>query len=153
MTPSVTRIISPWVDFSKITPATLQGAAERGTLIHSACTSIALGIGWFPITNEGRAVVGYVNSFRRWFETVVAEVIFTERELAFRIHRTPGYAGEHKDKRNLACGPQKPACQVEKLASPVGSICPSLRAGRVQTRQNRIVTASPGRESAENGLV
>jgi hypothetical protein len=82
MTPSVTRIISPWVDFSKITPATLQGAAERGTLIHSACTSIALGIGWFPITNEGRAVVGYVNSFRRWFETVVAEVIFTERELA-----------------------------------------------------------------------
>lgn len=82
MTPSVTRIIAPWVDFSKITQATLQAAAERGTRIHEACAAIVLDIGWRPLTSEAREIAGYVKSFERWFEAVVAEVVFTERELA-----------------------------------------------------------------------
>jgi len=79
--PSVTRVIGPWVDWSHVSEERLALAAERGTLIHDACASIAVGIGWFPVSIEGRAVVGYVQSFRRWFEAVVDEVVFTEREL------------------------------------------------------------------------
>lgn len=80
--PSVTRIIAPWVDWSHVSPERLALAAERGTLIHDACRAVALDIGWFPITAEGREITGYVQSFRRWFEAVVREVIFTERELS-----------------------------------------------------------------------
>lgn len=82
MKPSVTRIIAPWVKWDHIPEERLAMAAERGTLIHSACTAISLDIGWFPMTNEIRAVIGYVDSFRMWFDAVVAEVIFTERELS-----------------------------------------------------------------------
>jgi hypothetical protein len=78
---SVTQIIAPWVKWDHIPEERLAMAAERGTDIHDACHAIALGIGWFPITNEGRAVAGYVDSFRLWFESVVYDVLFTEREL------------------------------------------------------------------------
>jgi len=79
--PSVTRIIAPWVDWSHVPEERLALAAARGTLVHEACAAVALGIGWFPITDEGRAIVGYVDSFRIWFEAVVKECFFTEREL------------------------------------------------------------------------
>lgn len=81
MTPSVTRIIAPWVKFDHVPQDRLRAAAERGTRIHAACRSIAEGIGFFPMSEDDRAIAGYVQSFRRWLQIVVKEVIFTEGEL------------------------------------------------------------------------
>lgn len=78
---TVTRIIAPWVKFDHVPEARLAMAAERGTLIHSACSSIAEGVGWFPLDDSGRGVIGYVDSFRKWFDAIVEKVLFTEREL------------------------------------------------------------------------
>lgn len=79
--PTVTGIIAPWTNFDHVPPDRLAAAAERGTLVHSACSSIADGIGWFPLDKESRAIAGYVDSFRLWFDAVVNEVLCTEWEL------------------------------------------------------------------------
>jgi len=81
LTPSVTRVIAPWTKFDHVPEDVLTRAAERGTRVHEACRAIAEGIGFFPMSEEDRAIAGYVQSFRLWFEAVVKECIFTELEL------------------------------------------------------------------------
>ncbi len=39
--PSVTEVLQPWSDFSRIPPAVLEAAASRGTAAHQACEAIA----------------------------------------------------------------------------------------------------------------
>jgi hypothetical protein len=89
--PSVTQVLQLYADFSAVKPDVLQAAAERGTIVHDACFGIVLGLPFTPITAEGRAVVGYVNSFRRWFDAVVDDVIFRERRIIDNEH---GFHGE-----------------------------------------------------------
>ena len=112
MTPTVTRIIAPWVSWDHVTKERLAKAAERGTLIHSACSSIAGGVGWFPLSGEGQAVVGYVDSFRLWFDTVVDSVFFVEWEL--KDHRF-GFVG-HPD---ILCFSKNHETLLVDLKSPV----------------------------------
>lgn len=76
--PSVTEILSPYSDYSHIPPAVLAKAAERGTLVHSYCEAISKSE-WMPNPREDLA--GYVQSFQRWFNMFVDEVIMSEEEL------------------------------------------------------------------------
>ena len=78
MTPSVTQVVAPWSDFSRIRPDVLVAAAERGTEVHRLCEMIARGE-WFPPPPP--EIDGYVESFRRWFDLSVASVICTEERL------------------------------------------------------------------------
>jgi hypothetical protein len=89
--PTVTEVIGPWVDFSKIPPDTLQAASERGTEVHDACAMIAHGIPWFPITNQTRAIAGYVESYKKWFERIVASTVLLEKRMFSEAH---GYCGQ-----------------------------------------------------------
>ncbi len=75
--PSVTRVLSPFADFSGIRPEVLAHAAERGTKVHQACAAIVQGL-WVPDLDE--EVAGYVESFKLWFP-VVEEVVLSEEEL------------------------------------------------------------------------
>jgi len=77
MTPSVTQVLSPWSDFSRISEDVLARAAERGTQVHRICAAIALGL-WVP--NIPPECAGYVLSFQAWL-TVVQDVIFCEERL------------------------------------------------------------------------
>ena len=78
-TPSVTQAISPWVDWSKVPPHLLQTAAERGTNVHDICLMrIARGLFVSGIPSE---CAGYVESYQRWFDLMVDEVIFVEERL------------------------------------------------------------------------
>jgi hypothetical protein len=85
--PSVTQVISPWVDFSMIPAGTLQAAADRGTAIHDHCAKIAMGV--FVIVPPEHQ--GYVTSFQRWFDAMVQEVILAEERLT---DITFGYHGQ-----------------------------------------------------------
>lgn len=87
--PSVTEILQPYADFSKVPPAVLEAAAERGTAVHAACAAYALGL-WAPVPDELR---GYFESFRAWFDGYVVEVLAVEEEIR---HPKLGYIG-HPD--------------------------------------------------------
>jgi hypothetical protein len=78
MTPSVTRIIDPWVDLSKIPPDTLQAAADRGTAVHDLCLNF-YAKGFF--TFAPKPLEGYYHSFIAWFDLMVKEVVLVEQRL------------------------------------------------------------------------
>lgn len=85
--PTVTEVIEPWVDFSRIPAAKLQAAQERGTAVHEVCTLYARGI-WPAVAPE---YAGYFDSFRRWYDKVVDELILAEERLFSEAH---GYCGQ-----------------------------------------------------------
>ncbi len=84
---TTTRILQPWNDFSKVDPETLDMASERGTMVHTLCTSYA----------DGRPIIprpdlkGYMMSFKRWFDHFVDTVIFTELRIE---HPSYDYSGQ-----------------------------------------------------------
>jgi len=86
--PRVTTVISPWTNFSKIPDATLQAAADRGILVHHKCARIAQGE---FVMNINEDIRGYVESFSRWFDSQVSDVILTEERLE---DVTWGYTGQ-----------------------------------------------------------
>lgn len=76
--PRVTEIISPWSDFSDIPEATLQYAADRGSRVHEYCARIARGEFVMSVDAD---CAPYVDSFRRWFDSQVLEVLLVEERL------------------------------------------------------------------------
>jgi hypothetical protein len=78
MFPTVTQILRPWQDFSGIPPEVLARAAERGSMVHRACSAMIQGL-WFNEALED--CYGYVESFTNWVATVNPEVIAAEIEL------------------------------------------------------------------------
>jgi len=58
----VTSILAPFAGLSRISPAVLENAANRGTRVHVAIDSIINGIG-FDLDEE---IAGYVESFEKW---------------------------------------------------------------------------------------
>lgn len=88
MTPSVTQILAPFSDFSRVRPAVLEAAAERGTAVHRLCAGVAQRL-FIQIPPE---LAGYVASFKAWWP-VVGELIACETE--YRDDRL-GYFG-HPD--------------------------------------------------------
>ncbi len=85
--PSVTAVINPWTDFSKIPPAVLQHASERGTEVHSICTRFACGE--FVVASP--ECQPYLDSFTQWFDLMVDKVLLCEVRLA---HEGWGYHGQ-----------------------------------------------------------
>ena len=86
--PSVTEVLSPWADFSRIRPDVLEAAADRGTQVHDICAMIAQGL-YFPESDIPENCAGYIKSFRRWIDFVVDDVILVEARLvddAFLYH-------------------------------------------------------------------
>lgn len=87
--PTVTQVLAPFCDFSRIPEAVLAHAAERGTIVHHACACRLLGL-WHPPVPEEAA--GYVRSFELWAHAV-KDVVLVEGELSDPVK---GYAG-HPD--------------------------------------------------------
>lgn len=75
---SVTEVLQPWADFSRIPPEVLANAALRGTAVHDVCATIARGL---PVLNTPDEIVGRVISFQRWFDLMVDEVLLVEERL------------------------------------------------------------------------
>lgn len=88
--PSVTEILSPFVDFSMIKPSVLKKASERGVRVHAACSAYSQGL-WVAPLNEDE--IRYFFSFKIWFNTLVDSVELSEPELESKKY---GYCG-HPD--------------------------------------------------------
>ena len=85
---SVTEILKPWSDFSRIPPAVLEAASVRGTAVHDICATIARAL---PVMSVPVECSGYVASFHRWFDLIVDEVLLVETRL---VDTALGYHGE-----------------------------------------------------------
>lgn len=86
--PSVTQVLGIYQDFSGVPAHRLAYAADRGTRVHSACAAIALGA-FMPALDID--IEGYVESFRKWFESSVESICAVERRL---VHPRLGYHGQ-----------------------------------------------------------
>ena len=87
--PSVTEILSPWTDFSRIPEAVLQHAADRGTAVHEMCARPARGEYVIDVNPE---TAGYTASFMMWWDRCAAEALLIEERLideAFGFHGQP----------------------------------------------------------------
>lgn len=71
----VTEILSCYADFGDVRPEILAAAAERGSKVHAACTAYARGL-FVPRLDQ--ELIGYFDSFQRWFDGAVESVVFTE---------------------------------------------------------------------------
>lgn len=88
MFPSVTQVLSPFGDFSRVSPAVLEAAAERGIAVHRLCVGVARRL----FVHVPPELSGYVASFKTWWP-VVEELISAEEEM---IEPRLGYVG-HPD--------------------------------------------------------
>jgi hypothetical protein len=77
--PSVTEILEPWVDFSMVKPEVLRAAQIRGNVVHDVCAGYAK----FGFTAKAvpQRYRGYFDSFRRWFDEEVEEVLAAEERI------------------------------------------------------------------------
>ena len=77
---SVTQALSPYSDFSRVPPATLEAACERGSTLHRAFALHATGL-WVP--ELAVDYQGYFDSFCNWFDLAVEETLAVEEEMVF----------------------------------------------------------------------
>ena len=90
--PSVTTVLHPYSDFSKIPPSVLQNAADQGEIVHSLLARHLLGLAIFP-DEITPAVLGHFNSGRRWADKYLLRAVLVEGEL---VDEVQGYVG-HPD--------------------------------------------------------
>ena len=65
----------------------LRFACYRGSMVHVACANYAMGI--FPVIDA--AFLGYLESFKAWFDKYVDRVFFVEKRF---VNKILGYSGQ-----------------------------------------------------------
>jgi hypothetical protein len=87
--PSVTQVLSPWVDYSRVPPELLEAAGKRGRLVHRCCAAHLMNL-WTAVPD---GLEGYFRSFLAFSREHIAEVVLVEAALD---HPTLLYQG-HPD--------------------------------------------------------
>lgn len=91
--PSVTQVLKPLYDFSRIDPAMLQAKAALGTAVHRACELLD-NDDLDEESEDGQAallpIAGYLAGYKKFKAEKKPYVIFNERQLHHPVHR---YAG------------------------------------------------------------
>lgn len=86
--PSVTQVLAPLYDFSRIPPDVLESARIFGQHVHEACDLFDRGqLDWL---NLSPALVPYVEAWRKFIDDSGAIVIASEMRV---VHEQLGYAG------------------------------------------------------------
>lgn len=85
---SVTEVLGPYQDFSKIDPVTLEAAKDRGVRIHAAAASKFEGV--YQVQRLEPGDEGYLQSLETWVEEMVERIVDVEPEL---VDPNLGYIG------------------------------------------------------------
>jgi hypothetical protein len=110
--PSVTEVLGVFTDFTRINPAVLAHACERGIRVHSAIAGHLQGLWTPPLDAEAQP---YFDSFRKWADIMVESVVFVENE---GICDCYGYMG-HYDAALVLKGDDSRALSVLDWKTPV----------------------------------
>ena len=120
---SVTKVLSPFADFSMVPPQRLAMAAERGTQVHAACAAYAKG---FPVITFDDAAL-YFESFRNWFDCYVKRALYVEAEFSdpctYRIAGHPELICEMIDGRIVVVDYKTPAAESKLWRAQIAAYC------------------------------
>ena len=83
----VTEILAPYKTFAGVDDDVLEFAARRGTLVHYFCEMHALNM---LIEKPPKDVKGYIESYKKWFDEYVEDVLFTEVRMNHSFYRISG---------------------------------------------------------------
>lgn len=83
----VTELLSPYSGLQGIDPIVLQKAADRGQRVHNYCELYAQSL---LIDQPDAECQGYVESFKRWFDSTVDKVISLEQRLYHHGYKVTG---------------------------------------------------------------
>jgi hypothetical protein len=86
--PRVTKILEKYFEAAGIPEDTLAAAQDRGIAVHAANAAYALGF-WSSVPEQYQ---GFFDSFKRWFDVYVQEVISVEMELVHDVWQYQGHA-------------------------------------------------------------
>ncbi len=86
--PSVTEVLGIFTDWSMVPADVMQRAQIRGQVAHLACGAYAKGI-WMPALPE--RFHGYFESYKKWHDAHVIQVLAVETRLINTVH---GYCGK-----------------------------------------------------------
>lgn len=82
--PSVTDVISPYIETRWFT----QECRDRGSSVHAACEAHLLGLYFLPLEP---VIQMYVESFKRWADFAIDEIVLTEKRLT---DKSLGFCGQ-----------------------------------------------------------
>ena len=88
--PSVTQVLGPLADFSRVPPDVLEIACDRGIEVHEFCASYAKGL-FVDENSISPHCLGFFLSFKNWLDRYVEEVLLVERELVDTVNRYKGH--------------------------------------------------------------
>ncbi len=83
----VTEILSSYISFDNVPSESLQKATTRGSRVHDHCEYHALNL---FVDEPDEECKEYVNSFKKWFDTMVDKVYHTELRLNHPIYKFSG---------------------------------------------------------------
>ncbi len=81
----VTTVLYPFSGLQNIDPDVVSKAADRGTKVHKICEAIMMGLGEIGVDDE---VLGYVESFKKWWGQGIDIVSMEERFWDDELHLT-----------------------------------------------------------------
>lgn len=75
----VTEVLLPYKNFDNVLDHVLKGACDRGSLVHDFCELYALNM---CIQSPPEEVKPYFESFTKWFDEYVSDVLLTEERIS-----------------------------------------------------------------------
>lgn len=120
---SVTTVLGAFADFDKIRPDVLEAAQLRGSGVHTRCAAYGGGFYVQPLPLEWQ---GYFDSFRRWFDLYVDEVIFVEERFhnhQFFYNGKADLGAVLMDGRRVVVDYKTPAAEYPTWKSQIAAYC------------------------------
>lgn len=120
---SVTTVLGVFADFDVIRDEVLEAAKLRGSGVHAAAAAYASGLYVQPLPKDWQ---GYFDSFRRWFDLYVDEVIFVEERFhneQFYFHGKPDLGAVLMDGRRVVVDYKTPAAEMPTWKSQISAYC------------------------------
>jgi hypothetical protein len=119
----VTTVLGVYTDFNAIRPDILEAAKLRGNAVHGAAAAYAKGLFVPPLPFDWQ---GYFDSFRRWFDACVKEVLFVEKRFfdeIFLYDGKPDLGAVLKDDRRVIVDYKTPVAEYPTWKSQIAAYC------------------------------
>ena len=141
-TPSVTKVLSPYADFSHVPPDRLAAAAQRGTAVHEQCRRYAEN----PAATAYIAPGTYLSSFIRWHKIMVASLVLAERELfheKYQFHGHPDFVFILRDGASALIDIKTPITKSRLWCAQLAAYSELCRSNKINVDKRGVLQLDP----------